>query len=121
MTIERMQLEDLGDVMAIDRQCFRTPWSEISFRSEIDNVHAYYVVARFDGRLVGYGGAWLIVDEGHVTTIGVDPALRGRKIGERLFATIMTEAVERGVRRASLEVRESNVAAIRLYEKYGFI
>jgi ribosomal-protein-alanine N-acetyltransferase len=120
LTIERMQLEDMAEVMALDRQCFRTPWSEIAFRSEIQSAAAYYLVARLDGRLVGYGGAWLVVDEAHVTTIGVDPALRGRKIGERIFAAIMTEAFDRGVRRASLEVRESNVAAIRLYEKYGF-
>jgi [ribosomal protein S18]-alanine N-acetyltransferase len=121
LTLERMQLEDVPEVMAVDRLCFPTPWSEISYRSEIGNNAAYYLVARQEGRLIGFGGAWLVMDEAHVTTLGVEPTFRGRKIGERILAAILVEARQRGVRRASLEVRESNTAALRLYEKYGFI
>jgi ribosomal-protein-alanine N-acetyltransferase len=106
--------------MAVDQLCFPTPWSEISYRSEIGNNAAYYLVARLAGRLIGFGGAWLIMDEAHVTTLGVDPAFRGQRIGERILAAILAEAQQRGVRRASLEVREGNTAAVRLYEKYGF-
>ena len=115
LIVELMQLEDVPEVMAVDRLC-STPWSEISYRSEIGNNAAYYLVARLDGRLIGFGGAWLVMDEAHVTTLGVDPAFRGRKIGERMLAAILAEARRRGVRRASLEVRESNTAAVRLYE-----
>jgi [ribosomal protein S18]-alanine N-acetyltransferase len=121
LIVEPMQLEDVPEVMAVDRLCFPTPWSEISYRSEIGNNAAYYLVARLEGRLIGFGGAWLVMDEAHVTTLGVDPAFRGRKIGERVLAAILAEARRRGVRRASLEVRESNTAAVRLYEKYGFV
>jgi ribosomal-protein-alanine N-acetyltransferase len=121
LILERMQLEDVPEVMAVDRLCFPTPWSEISYRSEIGNNAAYYLVARLGGRLIGFGGAWLVMDEAHVTTLGVEPTFRGRKIGERILAAILVEARERGVRRASLEVRESNGAAVRLYEKYGFV
>jgi [ribosomal protein S18]-alanine N-acetyltransferase len=121
LILEPMQLEDVPAVMAVDQLCFPTPWSEISYRSEIGNNAAYYLVARLDGRLVGFGGAWLVMDEAHVTTLGVDPTFRGQKIGERVLAAILVEAHRRGVRRASLEVRESNLAAVRLYEKYGFV
>src|SRR5205085_10430405 len=66
-------------------------------------------------------GAWSVMDEAHITTIGVHPDHRRHGIGERLFATLLEEAAERGVRRASLEVRESNRAAQSLYAKYGFV
>ena len=90
VTIERMTLADLGDVMRMERQCFPTPWRPETFEYEISgNPNAYYVVARLhlpEGpRNVGYAGMWLVVDEAHITTIGVDPSYRGLKIGERLL------------------------------------
>lgn len=115
-----MQSEEIPEVMAIDRLSFRSPWSEISYRSEISNSAAYYLVARRGKRIVGYAGSWLVVDEVHITTLGVHPDFRRQGIGERLLSTILTEARERGITRASLEVRESNAAAISLYEKHGF-
>ena len=121
LVLERMLPEDVPEVMAIDRLSFPTPWSEIAYRSEISNAAAYYLVARLGERMVGYGGAWMVIDEAHVTTLGVDPEFRGRKIGERLLAALLLEARRRDVRRASLEVRESNQAARALYEKYGFV
>lgn len=120
LTLEQMVPEDVPAVMAIDRLCFRTPWSETAYRREIDNAASYYLVARLNGRVVGYAGAWLVADEMHITTLGVDPQHRRRGIGERLLAAMLTEARRRGVIRASLEVRAGNEAALRLYEKYGF-
>src|SRR5205807_7845777 len=65
-------------------------------------------------------GMWVIMDEGHITTIAVDPQLRGRRIGERLMHGMLEEAIYRGATRATLEVREHNVVAQNLYRKYGF-
>jgi [ribosomal protein S18]-alanine N-acetyltransferase len=120
MTLTQLDLDDVPEVMAVDRLCFRSPWSENAYRSELKNSVAFYLVARCDGAIVGFGGAWLVMDEAHITTLGVHPEYRGRGIGERLFAEILAEAIRRGVERASLEVRESNESARRLYEKYGF-
>jgi ribosomal-protein-alanine N-acetyltransferase len=120
LTITRMYADDVPEVMEVDRHCFRTPWSENAYRSELKNASAYYLVARLEGSLVGFAGAWLVMDEAHITTLGVHPVHRGRKIGERLLAGILAEAIQRGVRRASLEVRETNEKARHLYEKYGF-
>src|SRR5438128_8631718 len=120
LTLARMYADDVPDVMAVDRLCFRTPWSENAYLSELKNAAAYYLVARVDGDLIGFAGAWIVMDEAHITTLGVHPEYRGRKIGERLFAEILVAAIRQGVRRASLEVRESNECARRLYEKYGF-
>lgn len=120
LTLALMDIDDVPEVMAVDRLCFRAPWSENAYQSELKNSVAFYLVARWDGLLVGFGGAWLVMDEAHVTTLGVHPEFRGRGIGERLFAEMLAEAIRRGVQRASLEVRESNESARRLYEKYGF-
>jgi [ribosomal protein S18]-alanine N-acetyltransferase len=132
VTIERMTHDDVAAVMAVDQLCFPSPWSENAYRSEMGNVSAHYIVARLpergfgaaaegQGRLVGFAGAWIVMDEAHVTTIGVHPEYRRHGIGERLFAALLEEARERGVRRATLEVRESNRGAQALYARFGFI
>src|SRR5687768_1788055 len=70
-------------------------------------------------QLVGYAGLWLMVDEAHVTTIGVDPACRGQGVGELLFLGLVDIAAEMKATRMTLEVRVSNVSAQALYRKYG--
>ena len=120
LLIRRMRLEDVDAVLAIDRQSFRIPWSQNAFQAEVRNVSGHYLVAESEGRVRGYIGAWIIMDEVHITTLGVDPPARRQRIGERLLAAVLGEGVRRGARRASLEVRASNRAAQQLYEKYGF-
>ncbi|HEX5417805.1 MAG TPA: ribosomal protein S18-alanine N-acetyltransferase [Chloroflexota bacterium] len=71
-------------------------------------------------RVVGFAGMWLMLDEAHVTTIGVKPELRGHGLGELLFATLMEIAMNVGARRVTLEVRVSNYSAQALYRKYTF-
>jgi len=121
VTIERMQREDIPRIMEIEKQCFTTPWHESAYLTELVNRSAYYVVARVDDKIVGYSGMWVIIDEAHITTIGVDPKYRGKKIGEQILIAMLEEAQRRGARRATLEVRESNHLAQNLYRKYGFI
>ncbi len=70
--------------------------------------------------IVGYGGLWLAVDEGHVTTIAVAPEYRGRGIGELLLNGLTDQALAMGADMLTLEVRVSNVVAQQLYLKYGF-
>jgi ribosomal-protein-alanine N-acetyltransferase len=116
-----MRLEDLDEVERIERASFSTPWPPNAYRSELQtNRLASYLVARIDNRIVGYGGMWLMVDEAHITTFAVHPAWRRQGIGERLLLAFLDLARDRHAREATLEVRLSNVAARRLYEKYGF-
>src|SRR6266478_219011 len=95
ITVELMSHDDVPAVMAVDHLCFPTPWSENAYRSEMGNVSAYYLVARLPAhwsgslserleRLIGYAGAWIVVDEAHITTIGVHPEYRRHGIGELL-------------------------------------
>ncbi|HET7474200.1 MAG TPA: ribosomal protein S18-alanine N-acetyltransferase [Candidatus Limnocylindrales bacterium] len=121
LTIEPMRLEDLDEIQAIEGASFTTPWPENAYRSELmTNRLASYLVARVDGRIVGYGGMWLMVDEAHITTFAVHPLWRRQHVGERLLLAFLDLARDRHAREATLEVRLSNLAARRLYEKYGF-
>ncbi|CAA9560293.1 MAG: Ribosomal-protein-S18p-alanine acetyltransferase [uncultured Thermomicrobiales bacterium] len=70
--------------------------------------------------ILGFGGMWIMLDEAHITTIGVVPEHRGRSLGELLFVTLLDEAARRKARWVTLEVRVSNASAQSLYRKYGF-
>jgi ribosomal-protein-alanine N-acetyltransferase len=121
LRIEAMRLADLPEVHAIEQASFTTPWPPQAYRSELEtNRLAAYLVARIDGRVVGYAGVWMMVDEAHITTFAVHPAWRRQRIGERLILAVLDLAVDRGARDATLEVRLGNLGARRLYEKYGF-
>ncbi len=118
--ITPMRLEDIPAVMAVERECFSMPWSANAYRTELSNQCADYYCAWLNGKLVGYVGMWLIIDEVHVTTIGVAKAFRGLRIGERLLVRVIDGSRERGALRVTLEVRVSNMVARSLYTKYGF-
>ena len=115
-----MQPEDMSRVMEIERECFPIPWSESAYLTELSNKSAYYIVAIVDSRIVGYAGMWIIMDEAHITTLGVTHESRRLKIGEQLLINILEEAIRRRARRATLEARQSNAAAQALYRKYDF-
>lgn len=121
LSIEIMSPADLDAVMGIDRLCFPSPWLADAFITEIGNRSARYLVARLANQIVGYGGAWAISDEAHITTLAVSPRYRRQKVGERLLIALVDEAISRRAHRISLEVREGNYAARRLYQKYGFV
>jgi ribosomal-protein-alanine N-acetyltransferase len=119
--IEDMTLDDVGAVQEVERASFPVPWPANAFRQELThNRNARYIVAREGRRVVGYAGLWLMVDEAHITTFAVHPDHRRRRIGERLLQRLFELAGELGAEWLTLEVRVSNLAAQRLYEKYGF-
>lgn len=86
----------------------------------LQNSFAYYVVALKEGKVVGYGGMWIILDEAHITNVAVHPAFRMKHIGRALMLEMMRRALFAGVTRMTLEVRPSNYAARRLYTALGF-
>lgn len=116
-----MTPKDIPEVGNVERLSFQTPWSEESFLSELlYNQLAHYYVVEIQGVVVGYGGMWIIVDEGHITNIAVHPAFRGKGLGHVLVQGLLAEGNKKGCSRYTLEVRPSNTEAIALYEKYGF-
>ena len=108
-------------VTAIENACFAIPWTKADFIREInENKMAVYVVAMKDGTVVGYAGMWHIVNEGHITNVAVLPEHRQDHVGSRLLEALLEIAVQREMIGVTLEVRISNLAAQKLYTKYGF-
>lgn len=120
-TIRRMTLSDVDGVAAVEAATFPTPWSRDSFVSEMKNVAARYLVAEKDGQIIGYAGAWIIIDESHITNIAVLKEYRGQGIGRALTAGLMQYLSNLGAAYATLEVRKSNTVAQSLYVSLGFI
>ncbi|UOQ44335.1 ribosomal protein S18-alanine N-acetyltransferase [Halobacillus salinarum] len=119
-SIRPMETEDIEEVMDVEKASFAVPWTEETFRNEVlDNPYAHYFVIEEGGRVFGYCGLWLIIDEAHITNIAIHPEFRGQKYGEDLFRRTFMEAIEGGAIQLSLEVRVSNTAAQHLYRKFG--
>jgi ribosomal-protein-alanine N-acetyltransferase len=117
-----MRPSDLDRVCAIEEEIFPMPWSRASFESELATDRcAFPWVAEKEGNVVAYLVSWLVEDELHVGNIAVAPSQQGEGVGRALFAHCLERAFERGVTRATLEVRVSNARAIALYEDHGFI
>lgn len=120
-TIRLMNTEDLDQVMEVEFNSFSIPWSRDAFFNEIETNHfATYIVIEDDGKVIGYCGVWIIVDEAHITNIAVLPSYRGQGLGDKLMRSMIEIAKEMGARTMTLEVRVSNNPAQSLYRKFGF-
>ncbi|WP_367036640.1 ribosomal protein S18-alanine N-acetyltransferase [Rossellomorea marisflavi] len=121
MEIRFMTVDDVDAVMEIEEQSFTVPWSRESFISEMEENHlSMYIVIEDEGRIAGYCGVWMVVDEAHITNVAVLPSHRGKGYGELLMRKIMEMTIESGARVMTLEARVSNVPAQSLYRKLGF-
>ncbi len=121
--IRPMTLDDIPQVRAIDEASFALPWPEHAYRFEItENKVSVALVAEEtqSGRVAGMAVVWVLLDEAHIATIAVAPAWRGRGLGGRLLAASLLESLRRGAFTATLEVRPSNEAALKLYRCFGF-
>jgi ribosomal-protein-alanine N-acetyltransferase len=124
MSVEfrEMNEDDLDAVVRLERECFAAPWSRQMFREELDHRPKTYFFVAGDATdsLLAYGGAWFVADECHIVNIAVRPDQRRRKLGARCLLHLIDEALARGMKRFTLEVRANNEAALRLYERFGF-
>lgn len=119
--IRKMTMDDIEQVLAIDRVSFSLPWPERSFRFELtDNPASRCWVAEMDGKLVGMIVAWLIVSEVHVATLATHPDFRRQGIAKKLLAYALRELRNEGAQSSFLEVRASNFAAQEMYRKFGY-
>jgi len=128
-----MQESHVAAVMEIERESFPTPWPAHAYRHEItENPLAHYYVvcpssdasdepsAAESDEVWGYAGIWLMVDEAHISTIAIRSDLRRCGLGQLLLLALLDVSAKLGAKRATLEVRESNVPARSLYLAYGF-
>jgi len=115
--------EHVAAVMAIEKRAFagQDPWTENSFRQELVNPNGLWLVAVEDGKIVGYGGGWIVLDSLHILNLAVAAESRRKGVGRRLMEALLAKARARGCRAATLEVRRSNAPAILLYSGMGFV
>ncbi|RYG26319.1 ribosomal-protein-alanine N-acetyltransferase [bacterium] len=120
LRFEPLREDHLPAILEIERQVNGSPWSEKSFRNEIDHPHGIFRVAIEGGQVVGYGGLWLVIDEAHVTNVAIAPTHQRQGIGRRLMVQLLEAAKSAGMICATLEVRAGNGPALHLYESLGF-
>ena len=121
VTVREGRPEDLAAVAAIERESFRDPWLEHSLARELEaDSLRHPLVAEMDGAVVGFLMAWRTADEWHIINVAVAGSHRRRGVAARLLAASLAAARRHGCRLATLEVRESNLAARSLYHRFGF-
>lgn len=110
--------KDAKNIAVIEEHCFSTPWSEEQIKKSDSNTT--FFIVKIDDKAVGYGGMYTVVDEGYITNIGVLPEYRRKGIGKKIVSKLIDFSIENSLLFLSLEVRKSNIAAIKLYESFEF-
>ena len=115
-----MTADHLDEIAALERACFSRPWTKEMLKEELDNACAAFLVAEEDGKVVGYAGQQVVLDEGYIANVAVDPAYRRQGIASKLVQVYIDFAQANKLAFLTLEVRPSNMAAIILYGRLGF-
>ena len=116
--------EELPEILALDQLCFNGIWSEDGYRREINSdkssLLTLSIVNNSELQIIGIGCLWSILEEAHITLLGIHPDYHRQSLGSLLLHTLLKDAVNRQLERATLEVVTSNQVAINLYKKFGF-
>ena len=120
--IERMQREDLQQVMAIEKEAFPDPWHKSFFKRQLrkGKKHSHLYVAKLDDKVIGYIVFYVFSGEGHILNIAIDTGYRRRGIGKYLLEFALEIIKKNDVEEVYLEVSVKNTAALELYKKYQF-
>lgn len=122
MTDYRYMVEqDIPALAELERKYFSIPWSEKSLRNELQNDDSVFIVAETDGVVAGYAGVYIMGFEAGITNVVVDEKFRKNGIGNGIVNRLIEECEKHGVSDITLEVRESNIPALELYKKNGFV
>ena len=120
MILREMLVEDLDQVMKIERELFSPPWTREGFFAYLTHKDAMFLVVEEKGEILAYCGLLMVLDEGDITNVAVRPDRQREGIGHFLMDSLIRLAEEQGVTTIHLEVRVGNDTAIRLYERMGF-
>jgi ribosomal-protein-alanine N-acetyltransferase len=126
MRVERLRDpgagRDIDAIVALEQESFTNPWTRETLVWELTNsdVTRVYVVKDTADRAIAFCIVWVIFDELHINTLAVSPSHRRQGLATFLLEAVMAEAAQEGARRATLEVRASNAAALQLYSRLGF-
>lgn len=120
MKIVKMKASHVSQIAELEKICFSDPWSESSVATELENELACWLVALEGENIVGYIGSQTVMGETDMMNVAVHPDFRRRGIAEALISQLVAELKELGSHSLTLEVRASNGAAQKLYEKLDF-
>ena len=115
-----MSADHIDEIAALERACFSRPWSRDMLKEELDNACSAFLVAEDEGKVVGYAGLQVVLDEGYIANVAVDPDYRRQGIATKLVQVYIDFARANKLAFLTLEVRPSNTAAIILYGRLGF-
>ena len=120
--IVKMQKDDVDNVFNLEKLVHPNHhWSKDSFYNELsNNLASYFVIKNDSNVIVGFIGIWKIIDEAHITTLSIHPNFRNQGLATALITQIIKDCYNNMIKYITLEVRESNTPAIRLYEKFLF-
>jgi len=115
-------IEEIDAVLAIEEASFSNPWTREMYLAELDNpgVSFFFLARDRAAVIVGFCAFWHVLDELHINNLAVEPAYRRQGVASALLEQVLAEGARRGARRATLEVRQSNDSARRLYQRFGF-
>ena len=119
-TIVPMQPRHIPQLAALETICFSDPWPETAFLPELQNELSVWLVAEHDGKVAGYIGSQIVPDEADMMNLAVAPEFRRQGLGRKLALALFDALRAHSVVSLTLEVRDSNEPAIRLYESLGF-
>lgn len=111
----------LDDVYIIETECFSHPWSKQSLEEELNNETSLFLVAKEENEVIGYIGMSIVIDEGYIFNVAVRESYRNKGVATALINELVTYGKKNNFSFITLEVRESNLPAISLYSKFGFI
>lgn len=120
LTSRLMEPEDIKEVALLEAEAFSDPWNEIMLLNELSNALSHYIVLVCGGNIVGYAGFWLVAGEAQITRVAVKKEFRGQGLGKKLTEAAVQSAWQCRAEAITLEVRESNLAARKVYESCGF-
>jgi len=122
LVVRPMTLDDLDEVLDIERASFIAPWTPDLFVAEFGNPRSVkrVVTVGENGPVIGYVIFWIVLDEAHLMNVAVDEAFKRKGAAKLMLQKMIDECAGRGVRYVTLEVRKSNEAAIELYLRFGF-
>ncbi len=117
--IKAFEERHIPDAVTLEELCFSEPWSEKAFHESLSSSLSHFLVWE-EEKAVGYIGLYAVSGEGSITNVAVHPEKRGQGIGEKLVREAIRTGARLKLEYITLEVRESNIPARRLYEKCGF-
>ena len=118
--ITQAEMRHLDALLRLEQQCFSIPWTRGQLEAELPDAHHEFLVAEAGDEVLGYVGMMYVLDEGYISNVAVAPAYRRRGLASSLITELLRRAEALSLSFVTLEVRESNEAAISLYEGFGF-